>query len=165
MAVTNPLAQYPDRGWERTYRDLWKYDSKYTFTCAPNDTHNCLLNAYVRQGVITRIGPTMRYGEASDLSGNRTTSRWDPRICQKGLALTRRFYGDRRVNGCMIRAGFKKWVEEGHPRGSDGKPPQEYFQRARDQWVRVTHAEGAALVAKTLKLDFDTSPRKVTTTR
>ena len=150
-AVTNPLAQYPDRGWERTYRDLWKYDSKYTFTCAPNDTHNCLLNAYVRQGVITRIGPTMKYGEATDLSGNHTTSRWDPRICQKGLALTRRFYGDRRINGCMVRAGFKKWVEAGYPRGADGKPPTEFFQRARDQWVRVSHAEAATLVAKTLK--------------
>ena len=65
--VTNPLATYPDRGWERAYRDLWKYDSNYTFTCAPNDTHNCLLNAYVRQGVITRIGPTMRYGEAAEI--------------------------------------------------------------------------------------------------
>ncbi len=150
-AVTNPLAQYPDRGWEKAYRDLWKYDSTYTFTCAPNDTHNCLLNAYVRQGVITRIGPTMKYGEATDLSGNRTTSRWDPRVCQKGLALTRRFYGDRRVNGCMVRAGFKQWVEAGHPRGSDGKPPEKYFQRARDQWVRMTHAEAATLVAKTLK--------------
>ena len=105
-AITNPLAAYPDRGWERVYRDLWKYDSKYTFTCAPNDTHNCLLNAYVRQGVITRIGPTMRYGEAKDLAGKGSTHRWDPRVCQKGLALTRRFYGDRRVNQCMVRAGF-----------------------------------------------------------
>ncbi len=150
-AVTNPLASYPDRGWERTYRDLWKYDSKYAFLCAPNDTHNCLLNAYVRQGVITRIGPTMRYGEALDLSNNHTTSRWDPRVCQKGLALTRRFYGDRRVNQCMVRAGYKKWVEAGFPRGKDGKPPEEYFQRARDEWVRVTHDEAATIVAKALK--------------
>ena len=150
-AVSNPLASYPDRGWERTYRDLWKYDSKYTFTCAPNDTHNCLLNAYVRQGVITRIGPTMRYGEAFDLSGNHTTSRWDPRVCQKGLALTRRFYGDRRVNQCMVRAGYKKWVEEGFPRGSDGKPDPKYFQRARDEWVRVPHDVAASIVAKALK--------------
>jgi len=150
-AVSNPLSTYPDRGWESTYRDLWKYDSTYTFTCAPNDTHNCLLNAYVRQGVIVRLGPTMRYGEAFDLSNNHTTSRWDPRICQKGLALTRRFYGDRRINGCMVRAGFKKWVEEGFPRGSDGKPPEKYFQRARDEWVRLTHDQAATFVAKALK--------------
>jgi nitrate reductase alpha subunit len=150
-AISNPLASYPDRGWERTYRDLWNYDSLYTFTCAPNDTHNCLLNAYVRQGVITRIGPTMRYGEATDLAGNRTTSRWDPRVCQKGLALTRRFYGDRRVNGCMVRAGWKRWVEEGFPRSSDGKPPEKYFQRARDEWIRISHDEAAMMVAKALK--------------
>ena len=124
-AISNPLAAYPDRGWERVYRDLWKYDSTFTFTCAPNDTHNCLLNAYVRSGVITRIGPTMRYGEAVDLAGHGTTHRWDPRVCQKGLALTRRFYGDRRVNQCMVRAGF--------PRQPNGLPPIEYFNRARER--------------------------------
>lgn len=149
--ITNPLAVYPDRDWERVYRDLWKYDSKFTFLCAPNDTHNCILNAYVRSGVVTRIGPTMRYGEATDLSGNSTTHRWDPRVCQKGLALTRRFYGDRRVNQCMVRAGFKRWVEAGFPRGQDGLPPREYFQRARDEWVRVPHDDAAKIVAAALK--------------
>jgi nitrate reductase / nitrite oxidoreductase, alpha subunit len=150
-AVSNPLAAYPDRGWERAYRDLWHYDSKFTFTCAPNDTHNCLLNAYVRSGVVTRIGPTMRYGEARDLDGRGTTHRWDPRCCQKGLALTRRFYGDRRVNQCMVRAGFKRWHDEGFPRGRDGRPPAEFFQRARDEWVRMPHDEAAGLVAAALK--------------
>jgi len=150
-AITNPLESYPNRDWERAYRDLWAYDSKFTFLCAPNDTHNCLLNAYVRSGVITRIGPTMRYGEAADLQGNRTTHRWDPRVCQKGLALTRRFYGDRRVNQCMVRVGFKSWVDAGFPRGADGRPPAEYFQRARDEWVRVSHDEAATLAAGALK--------------
>ncbi|HOG28346.1 MAG TPA: hypothetical protein PLT35_03625, partial [Vicinamibacterales bacterium] len=149
--VSNPLATYPDRGWERVYRDLWKYDSTFTFTCAPNDTHNCILNAYVRNGVVVRIGPTMRYGEAADLAGNTTTHRWDPRVCQKGLALTRRFYGDRRVSGCMVRAGFRKWFEAGFPRGADGLPPPTYFRRGRDEWVRVTHDEGAAIAAAALK--------------
>jgi len=150
-AIDNPLARYPDRGWERVYRDLWKVDSKFTFLCAPNDTHNCLLDAYVRSGVITRIGPTMRYGEATDLYGNRTSHRWDPRICQKGLALTRRFYGDRRLRHCMVRAGYKAWVEAGFPRGADGRPPQEYFNRARDQWVRMSHDDAAALIAAALQ--------------
>jgi nitrate reductase alpha subunit len=149
--ITNLLAVYPNRDWERVYRDLWNYDSKYTFTCAPNDTHNCLLNAYVRQGVVTRIGPTMKYGEATDLSGNKVTHRWDPRVCQKGLALTRRFYGDRRVNQCMVRAGFKRWHDDGFPRGSNGKPDPDYFQRARDEWIRVSHDEAAAIVAAALK--------------
>lgn len=149
-AVSNPLEQYPNRDWERAYRDLWQYDSKFTFLCAPNDTHNCILNGYVRSGVITRIGPTMRYGEAADLYGNRTTHRWDPRVCQKGLALTRRFYGDRRINQGMVRVGFKRWHDAGFPRGADGRPPTEFFQRARDEWVRVTHDEAAGIVAAAL---------------
>lgn len=149
--VADPLAHYPARDWERAYRDLWKYDSTFTFLCAPNDTHNCLLNGYVRSGVITRIGPTMRYGEAKDLDGKGASHRWDPRVCQKGLALTRRFYGDRRLSHCMVRAGFKRWHDAGYPRGSDGRPPAEYFQRARDQWLRMTHDEAAALVAATLE--------------
>lgn len=150
-AITNPLAVYPNRDWENAYRDLWKYDSRYTFTCAPNDTHNCLLNAHVRQGVITRIGPTMKYGQATDLFGNGTSHRWDPRVCQKGLALTRRFYGDRRVNGTMVRAGYKRWYDEGFPRGKDGRPDESYFNRARDEWIRMSHDEAAAIVAAALK--------------
>ena len=150
-ANDNPLAHYPSRDWEKTYRDLWTVDSSFTFTCAPNDTHNCILNAYVRSGIIARIGPTMKYGQAEDLYGNKASHRWDPRVCQKGLALTRRFYGDRRLRHCMIRKGYKAWVEKGFPRGPDGRPPIEYFNRARDEWVRVTHDEAAKLVASVLK--------------
>ena len=149
-AIENPLAHYPDRDWEKTYRNLWDYDSVFRFLCAPNDTHNCLLNAYVRSGVMVRLGPTMRYGEATDLDNNRASHRWDPRICQKGLALTRRFYGDRRIRHCRARAGFKRWVDEGFPRDKNGKPPVEFFNRGRDEWVRVTHDEAAGLVAATL---------------
>ncbi len=150
-AVDNPLARYPDRGWEQAYRDLWRYDSTFTFLCAPNDTHNCILNAYVRSGSITRIGPTMQYGKATDLYGTKASCRWDPRVCQKGLALTRRFYGDRRVRHPMVRKGFKAWVEAGFPRGADGRPPVEYFNRGRDEWVRVTHQEAAKTMAAALE--------------
>lgn len=150
-AVSNPLATYPDRGWESVYRDLWAYDSKFSFLCAPNDTHNCLLTGYVRNGVVTRLGPSMRYGEATDLYGNKASHRWDPRVCQKGLALTRRFYGDRRINQAMVREGWKKWVEDGFPRERSGLPPAKYFQRATDPWVRVSHDQAATMVAAALK--------------
>jgi len=72
-------------------------------------------------------------------------------VCQKGLALTRRFYGDRRITQCLVRAGFKRWYEEGFPRGQDGAPSRDYFQRARDSWVRVSHDEAAQMVAAALK--------------
>ena len=51
----------------------------------------------------------------------------------------------------MVRAGFKKWVEAGFPRGADGRPPREYFKRGRDEWVRMTHDEAAEIVAAALK--------------
>ncbi len=150
QAPSNPLASYPDRSWEKVYRDLFKYDSTFHFLCAPNDTHNCLIKSFVRSGVMTRLGPSMRYGEATDLQGNRTTNRWDPRICQKGLALTRRFYGDRRLRHCMVRKGFKAWHDAGFPRTENGLPPKEYFNRARDEWVRATHEEATAIAAAAL---------------
>ena len=95
--VQDPLKIYPDRAWEKAYRDLWNPDSTFVFTCAPNDTHDCLLRAQVKNGVVVRINPTYGYGKAEDLHGNKPSHRWDPRACQKGLALVRKFYGDRRV--------------------------------------------------------------------
>lgn len=68
--VENPMAHYPSRDWERLYRDVFSYDRHYHFLCAPNDTHNCLLRAYVKNDVITRIGPSFGYGKAKDLYGN-----------------------------------------------------------------------------------------------
>ncbi|MGI9457093.1 MAG: hypothetical protein ACR2NU_11075, partial [Aeoliella sp.] len=114
--VDNPLGQYPNRGWESAYRDLYKSDSSFTFLCAPNDTHNCLLRAYVKNGVVTRISPTFGFHKATDQQGNQASQRWEPRCCQKGLALVRRFYGDRRCKRPLLRSGFKQWADDGFPR-------------------------------------------------
>jgi nitrate reductase alpha subunit len=140
--IDNPLSQYPNRDWEKVYRDIFKTDSEYHFLCAPNDTHNCLLRAYTKNGVVLRIGPSYGYGKAKDLYGNQSSHRWDPRICQKGLALVRRVYGDRRVKAPMVRRGFKEWVDAGFPRdAATGKPDPKYFQRGKDKWLRVSWDE------------------------
>jgi nitrate reductase alpha subunit len=146
--VENPLEFYPNRGWEKIYRNSFAHDSTFHFLCAPNDTHNCLLKAHVKNGVITRIGPSFGYGKATDVYGNQASCRWDPRCCQKGLALVRRFYGDRRVKGAFVRQGFKKWVESGFPRDAHGNKPAELFQRGEDAWVKVTYEEAQDLVAR-----------------
>ena len=149
VGVANPLAAYPSRDWEQTYRDIFKPDSSYVFLCAPNDTHNCLLQAHVKNGVIARIGPTYGYGKATDLYGNKASARWDPRICQKGLALVRRIYGDRRVKHPMIRQGFKQWADAGFPRdATTGRPDAKYFQRGRDTWLRLSWDEAFEYSAK-----------------
>jgi len=148
--IDNPLQGYPSRDWEHVYRDLFATDSHFHFLCAPNDTHNCLLRAEVKNGVIVRIMPSYGYGKTTDLYGNKASSRWDPRICQKGIALPRRIYGDRRLRYPMVRAGFKQWVARGFPRDEHGKPPEELMRRGWDTYERATWDEAADMVGKTL---------------
>ncbi|MBI2886432.1 MAG: molybdopterin-dependent oxidoreductase [Chloroflexi bacterium] len=149
--IDNPLAFYPSRNWEKVYRDLYKFDSTFAFLCAPNDTHNCLLLARMKGGVVTRVEPSFRYGEATDVDGNKASHRWDPRACQKGLGLPRRFYGDRRVKGAMVRKGYLDWVSAGRPRNPDsGQPPEQYFQRGTDEWVKVPWDQAYELAAGSL---------------
>lgn len=151
IQIDNPLASYPDREWEKTYRNIFKTDSSFVFLCAPNDTHNCLLRAHVKNDVVVRIGPSFGYGKAKDLYGNSASHRWDPRLCQKGLALVRRVYGDRRVKAPMIRRGFKAWADAGFPRDqATGKPDPKYFERGKDKWIRVPWEEAFDYSARAL---------------
>ncbi len=152
FSVESPLSDYPDRDWETVYRNLFEYDDTFHFLCAPNDTHNCLLTAYVKNGVVVRIGPSFGFGKSRDLDGNQASHRWDPRCCQKGLALTRRIYGDRRVKGPMVRTGFKRWAEDGFPRDQKtGIVPAKYLKRGLDPYVMVSWDEAFDLSARALK--------------
>ncbi|MBI4220574.1 MAG: molybdopterin-dependent oxidoreductase, partial [Chloroflexi bacterium] len=146
--IDNPLAFYPNRNWEKAYRDIYRSDQSFVFLCAPNDTHNCLLRAYSKRNVVTRIEASYAYGEAADLYGNRSSHRWEPRACNKGLSLIRKFYGDRRIKAPMVRKGFLDWATAGFPRGADGRPPAQYFERGKDDFVRVTWDQAYELVAK-----------------
>lgn len=150
-SIENPLAAYPERGWENVYRNIFRPDSQFVFLCAPNDTHNCLLKTYVKNGIAMRIGPTYGYGKAQDLYGHQASHRWDPRLCQKGLALVRRIYGDRRIKAPMVRKGYKQWVDAGFPRDqATGKPDPKYFRRGQDQWLRISWDEAYGIAARAL---------------
>ncbi len=153
LSIDNPLGGYPNRDWEKHYRNLYVSDSTFTFLCAPNDTHNCLLNAHVKNGVVTRISPTFGFSKATDLEGNRASARWEPRVCQKGLALVRRFYGDRRCKRPLLRKGFKQWVDEGFPRDpqTGAVDYDKYLQRGRDAWVAVSWDEAFDYSARALR--------------
>ncbi len=147
--IDNPLEAYPHRDWEQVYRDLYNPDSTYHYLCAPNDTHGCLLKASVKNGVAVYADPSFGYKDATDAYGNQASARWDPRACVSGLAYVRRAYSDRRVKGCYVRQGFKRWVDDGFPREADGQPPLRYREgRGKEDFVKVTHEEAAALVAR-----------------
>lgn len=148
--IDNPLDFYPDRGWEKIYRNQYKHDSTFHFLCAPNDTHNCLLRAYVKNDIVTRIGPSYGYGKAKDIYGNHASHRWDPRLCQKGLAMLRRVYGPRRVKHPYVRQGFKEWFEAGFPRDELGRVPEKYLQRGKEPFIKVSHDEACEMAAKSM---------------
>ncbi len=150
--VENPLAFYPNRGWEKTFKDLWRYDSEFSFLCAPNDTHNCLLKAHVKNNVIVRLAPSFGYSKATDLDGNEASCRWEPRCCQKGLALVRRIYGDRRIRYPVIREGFSKWVKDGFPRDENDKPPSKYLEgRGKEAFIKISWDEAFDITARALE--------------
>ena len=148
--IKNPLEHYPPREWEKIYRDIYNPDSSYIFACTPNDTHNCYLRAYIKNGIVTRIGPSQRYRDATDIYETKASARWDPRICNKGVAMVGRFYGDRRVKYPTVRKGFKEWVEKGFPRDENGQPPLKYFKRGEDQWEKVSWDEAYTIVAQSM---------------
>ncbi len=148
--VDNPLESYPERDWERIYRAQHEYDSHFHFMCAPNDTHNCLLRAYVKNGVVTRIGPSYGYGKATDIYGNQASHRWDPRMCQKGLALVRRVYGPRRVKYPSVRQGHLQWHRDGRPRDEGGAVPAQYLHRGKEPFIKVSFEEACEITAQSM---------------
>lgn len=151
VGVDNPLDYYPARGWEKVYRDMAAYDETFCFMCAPNDTHNCLLKAYTKNGVVQYLGPSYGYGEAKDVYGNQSSHRWDPRCCQKGLAMIRKVYGPRRVKYPQIRKGFKEWADAGFPRDRDGRVAEKYLRRGKEPFVRVSWEEAFRYAARSLE--------------
>ncbi|MFP3900364.1 MAG: molybdopterin-dependent oxidoreductase [Acidimicrobiia bacterium] len=152
--VDNPLRAYPDRDWERVYRDQYAYDDHFTFVCAPNDTHMCRLRAFSRNGVVTRIEQNYDGDAYGDPQGNRSTVAWNPRGCPKGYTLHRRVYGPYRAKHPMVRAGWKEWADDGFPSLSDDPSLRGRYRfdaRGDDEFVRVSWDEVDAYLARGLR--------------
>jgi nitrate reductase alpha subunit len=149
--VTNPLAFYPTRNWEKVYRDQYHYDSSFTFVCAPNCTHNCRMRAVVRNGVVIRIEPAYDLGVYGDLMGNKSTVAWNPRGCNKGYTLGRRIYGPYRLKYPMMRAGWKQWADDGFPElTAAARDTYKFTSRGSDTFVKVSWDEAFQYAAKGL---------------
>ncbi|MBV9671756.1 MAG: molybdopterin-dependent oxidoreductase [Verrucomicrobia bacterium] len=147
--VLNPMEYYPSRDWERSYRDQYSYDSSFNFLCVPNDTHNCRLTAFVRDGVAVRIEQAYDLDQTQDLYGNKASAAWGPRGCLKGYSLLQRVYGPHRHKFPTVRKGWLAWAEAGFPR--DGDYRDKYFKgRGSDDRLRVSWDEAFTLIAKAL---------------
>jgi len=147
----NPLQTYPNRDWEKIYRDIYNPDSTFVYLCAPNDTHGCLLRASVKNDTVMYADPSFGYNKATDAYGNKASARWDPRACISGLSYVRRFYSDKRVKGAFVRKGFKQWADDGFAREADGRPARKYVEgRGKEEFVKMPFDDAFLLVAKAI---------------
>src|SRR3972149_2290962 len=147
--IPNPLEHYPNRDWEQVYRDQYRYDSTFTFVCAPNDTHNCRLRAFVRNGVITRIEQNYDSGRYKDQLGNTASVHWNPRGCPKGYTLTRRIYGPYRLKQPLLRVGWKRWADDGFPElTSAARDKYKFTTRGTDTFEPVSWDQAFGYMAK-----------------
>ncbi len=154
VEVVNPLAYYPARDWETTYRDQYRYDRSFTWVCAPNDTHMCRLRGFIRNGVLVRSEQNYDHGRYTDLYGNQASVAWNPRGCLKGYTFHRRVYGPYRLKGPVIRKGWKEWADAGFPSLSDHpdlRTKYRFDDRGNDAFVRISWDEAATYAARGLK--------------
>ena len=142
VAIANPLEDYPNRDWEKVYRDQYGYDDSFTWVCSPNDTHACRLRAFTRNGIVTRIEQNYDVDRYTDLLGNKATAHWNPRGCEKGLTMHRRVYGPYRLQHPMLRQGWKRWADDGFPELTpDNRDKYMFTARGQDTFVRLTWDE------------------------
>ncbi|MHC4610903.1 MAG: molybdopterin-dependent oxidoreductase, partial [Planctomycetota bacterium] len=148
--ITNPLAFYPARDWEKIYRDQYRYDGTFSWVCSPNDTHACRCLAYTRNGVITRLGSQYDHGEYADLYGNKATHNWNPRQCAKGYTFHRIIYGPYRLKHPIIRRGWKAWADAGFPDldVEDNRSRYKFDSRGTDVHERIGWDEAYRYIAK-----------------
>lgn len=149
VEVENPLEAYPDRNWEKIYRDQYRYDRSFTFVCSPNDTHACRLRAFVRNGVVMRLEQNYDVERYADLYGNTATPNWNPRGCLKGYTFHRRVYGPYRLKYPLIRKGWKQWADDGFPVLTPEKKSQYKFDaRGEDELLKISWEEAYAYIAQ-----------------
>ncbi len=149
--IENPLAFYPSRDWEKIYRDQYAYDSSFYWICAPNDTHNCRAAAYVRNGVIVRMGDQYDVGKTTDLYGNKASWAWGTRQCAKGYTFHRIVYGPYRLKHPIVRKGWKQWADAGFPELTrELKEKYKFASRGTDEFEKISWDEAFDYIARAL---------------
>ena len=147
----NPLAGSVARDWEKIYRDQYRYDTTFDWVCSPNDTHACRVRAFVRNGVVTRLGNTYDYQTYADLDGNHATANWNPRQCAKGYTFHRVLYGPYRLKHPIVRRGWKAWADAGFPELTPELRTKYMFDsRGQDELVQIAWEDAFACIAKAL---------------
>jgi nitrate reductase alpha subunit len=147
----NPLAGSVTRDWEKIYRDQYTYDRSFDWVCSPNDTHACRVRAYVRNGIVTRLGNTYDYQTYADIYGNKATANWNPRQCAKGYTFHRVLYGPYRLKHPIVRKGWKAWADAGFPELTPELKSKYLFdRRGEDEFIQISWEDVFHNIAKAL---------------
>jgi nitrate reductase / nitrite oxidoreductase, alpha subunit len=147
----NPLAGSPARDWEKIYRDQYRYDSSFDWVCSPNDTHACRVRAYLRNGIVTRLGSTYDYQNYADIMGNKATVNWNPRQCAKGYTFHRVIYGPYRLKHPIVRRGWKAWADAGFPELTPELRSRFMFDsRGQDEFAQIAWPDVFDYIARAL---------------
>src|SRR3990170_3457241 len=147
----NPLAGSVARDWEKVYRDQYAYDSHFDWVCSPNDTHACRVRAYVRNGIVTRLGCTYDYQTYADLYGNKATVNWNPRQCAKGYTFHRVIYGPYRLRHPIVRRGWKEWADAGFPELTpELRSKYKFDARGDDEFIQMSWEDAFRRIAEAL---------------
>jgi len=153
VKVGNPLDTYPDRRWEEVYRDQYKYERSFTYCCSPNDTHQCRVRGFVRNGILMRIEQNYDHHKVRDLYGNQADAAWNPRMCLRGMTYPRRAYGPYRNKYPMIRVGWKQWADDGFPYlDKENREKYKMTSRGTDEFVRMSWDQTFTYLAKGMLL-------------
>jgi nitrate reductase / nitrite oxidoreductase, alpha subunit len=151
-AIENPLAQYPNRDWEKLYRNQYAYDRAFSWVCAPNDTHNCRIMAHVRNNVIVRIAEQYDVHRYSDLYGNKASGNWGNRHCAKGYTFHRVVYGPYRLKYPIVRRGWKRWADDGFPALTrELKSRYKFDSRGTDSFERISWDQAFNYIGRGMK--------------
>ncbi|HHT9125998.1 MAG TPA: molybdopterin-dependent oxidoreductase [Candidatus Brocadiia bacterium] len=149
VEVSNPLDSYPDRAWEGVYRDQYRYDRSATYVCSPNDTHQCRVRAFIRNGVIVRVEQDYEHQDYTDLQGNHPQRSYNPRMCLKGYTFPRRVYGPYRIKQPLLRKGWKQWADDGFPElDAANRVKYKFTSRGTDELLKVSWDDATTYVAK-----------------
>jgi nitrate reductase alpha subunit len=151
VEVGNPLEFYPNRGWEKIYRDQYAYDRRFTWVCSPNCTHECRMHAFERNGVVVRVEQAYDVSRYKDLYGNQATPNWHPRGCNKGFTFHRRLYGPYRLRYPIVRQGWKQWADDGFPYLTpENRTKYKFDARGSDAFLRISWDQAYDYIAKGL---------------
>jgi len=149
--IENPLGYYPNRDWEEIYRDQYRYDTTFSWVCSPNDTHACRVLAYVRNGIVVRLGSQYDYQNYADLYGNKATANWNPRQCAKGFTFHRLMYGPYRLKHPLVRKGWREWADAGFPElTEENKTKYKFDTRGTDIFEKISWDDIYIYIAKAL---------------